>query len=328
MAGEYQKEKLILMSRYFHEHTDDEHGVTVKEIIEFLNSYDILADRKTIYSDIEALRHSGLDIVSEKKGKNVYYSLAAREFELAEVKLLVDSVQAAKFISESKSRTLIKKLESLVSKYEAKQLSRQVIISGRVKAQNETVLYSVDSIHAAISNDVQIEFQYFQWNTKKEPELRHGGQWYHVSPWALLWDDEYYYMVGFDNESGKIKHYRVDKMLRITLTEEKREGREVFNEMNIPEYSKGLFGMFTGEEMPVTLLCTNDMVAAIIDRFGTEVPVVKVDDEHCRVTVTVTSSVQFIGWVVGLGKGVRIEKPQALVDQMKETVQRLSEQYI
>ncbi len=158
----------------------------------------------------------------------------------------MDSVQSAKFISASKSRDLIKKLEGLVSKYDATHLHRQVLISGRVKSMNESIYYTVDQLHEAIRSNRQVRFQYFNWNVKKDPELRHDGAWYQVSPWSLLWDDEYYYLVGYDSADEKIKHYRVDKMVKLSVTEERREGREAFQDFNTAKYSKSIFGMFGG----------------------------------------------------------------------------------
>lgn len=325
--GNNQKLKLLYMAKLFSEKTDEEHGLTVQEIISLLNQYEINADRKTLYLDFEELRHFGIDIVSEQIGRNVYYRLASREFELPELKLLVDSVQASKFITEGKSRELIKKLESLVSSHEAKQLQRQVILSGRVKTMNESIYYSVDTIHSAINNDCKIKFQYFQWNVKKEMELRRNGEWYQISPWALIWDDEYYYLVGFDSEAGIMKHYRVDKMLKIDLVEEKREGKELYAKMDLPKYSKGLFGMFGGETTSVTLLCENSMAGAIIDRFGKELSLVSVDSEHFRVNVAVSASEQFLGWIIGLGDAVEVIGPDSVVEKMQQRLTQLNARY-
>ena len=323
-----QKLKLLYMARIFHEHTDEEHGLSVREIISLLSSYEVNADRKTIYLDIEELRRFGMDIVSSQQGRNVYYHLVSRNFELPELKLLVDSVQSSKFITERKSRELIRKLESLVSKYDAKQLHRQVILSGRVKTMNESIYYSVDKIHAAINEDRQISFHYFQWNAEKKMDLRRGGALYHISPWSLIWDDEYYYLIGYDPESGLMKHYRVDKMLHLEVTENRREGKEIFKKMDLPKYSKGLFGMYGGETVAVTLLCENNMAAPIIDRFGKEITLTPIDKDHFLTRVTVCASEQFLGWVIALGKGVRIVGPDRVVDAMKDEVRRLTEQYL
>jgi predicted DNA-binding transcriptional regulator YafY len=325
--GSNQKLKLLHLAKIFFTHTDDLHGLTVPDMIHHLAGCDIAADRKTIYADLNELRQFGLDIVDKKEGRNTYYRLASRDFELAELKLLVDLVQSSKFLTERKSRQLIKKLEGLGSVYDAKQLHRQVILTGRVKTINETIYYSVDTLHAAIEKDSEIQFQYYQWNTKKEQALRHGGAYYIVSPWALLWDEEYYYLIGYDAESGKTKHYRVDKMLHITLTNNKRQGREIFETRDLPKYSRGLFGMFGGEEETVTLRCENWMAGAIIDRFGKDITLFPVDDAHFSVHVQVSVSPQFLGWVFALGSGVKITAPPTTVEAMRREAERLTEQY-
>ena len=172
-----------------------------------------------------------------------------RDFEIAELKLLVDAVQSSKFITESKSNKLIKKIEGLASNNEAKSLHRQVYVANRIKTTNESVYYNVDDIQKAISENHKVSFQYFQWNPNKEKELRHNGMRYEISPWALTWDDENYYMVGYDSKEAKIKHYRVDKMLKIEImADSKREGKALFKDMDMAVYSKKIFGMFGGVE--------------------------------------------------------------------------------
>ena len=260
MAGNNQKLKLLYLIKIFTEDTDDQHALTLPQIAEKLDAYGVSAERKTLYQDFELLRDFGFDIIGQQARRNFYYHMGNRRFELPELKLLVDSVQSAKFITDKKSNALIKKLEGMVSKYEARKLQRQVIISGRIKAMNESIYYNVDKLHEAIGTDRQIRFKYFRWNIKKEMELRKDGAWYQVSPWALMWDDENYYLVGYDAEDGKIKHYRVDKMWRISVADRKREGKEQFKAFNMPRYTKSLFGMFGGEEVKVTLEAENGMV--------------------------------------------------------------------
>lgn len=239
----------------------------------------------------------------------------------------MDSVQSAKFISASKSRDLIKKLEGLVSKYDATHLHRQVLISGRVKSMNESIYYTVDQLHEAIRSNRQVRFQYFNWNVKKDPELRHDGAWYQVSPWSLLWDDEYYYLVGYDSADEKIKHYRVDKMVKLSVTEERREGREAFQDFNTAKYSKSIFGMFGGEERTVTIEGENNMVGTIIDRFGRDITVSPLGEDRFTAQLTVVPSRHFLGWIFALGAGVRITAPEDVVQQMREEAKRLTEQY-
>ena len=212
------------------ENTDDEHYITMPEIMEELGKYEVTADRKTIYADLRDLSVLGIEVEGEPIGNRYHYRVVNRPFELPELKLLVDSIQSSKFITEKKTNTLIKKLEKLVSKYDAQRLQRQVYVSGRIKTMNESIYYTVDAIHNAISENKKIKFQYFQWNVKKEMELRHGGAWYHISPWGLSWDDENYYMIGYDAEAQLIKHYRVDKMLHIRMSDESREGKRTLQE--------------------------------------------------------------------------------------------------
>lgn len=324
----HQKLKLLYLKKILSEETDDRHSLTAQEIISRLKEYDISAERKALYRDMEELKAFGLDIISEKAGRNVYYHLGCRTFELPELKLLVDSVQSAKFITEKKSVTLIRKLEGLVSKYEAKCLQRQVVISGRVKAINETIYYNVDRLHEAINSDRQIRFQYFQWTVKKEMKLRRDGAWYLVSPWCLMWDDENYYMVAYDSSERMIKHYRIDKMLNISIMPEAREGQDAFQESDMASYARSVFGMFGGELMRVTFECENSMAGILIDRFGKDIPISPVDEEHFSAWADVAVSRQFIGWVIALGKGIRITAPECVVEKMREETRRLSEQYL
>ena len=326
-AGDNQKLKMLYLLKIFSEETDDLHPLTMPEIISKLAAYGVNANRKTLYLDFEELRNFGVDIISNKVGHDCYYNIGSRDFELPELKLLVDSVQSSKFITDRKSTELIKKLESLVSKYEGKQLQRQVVISGRVKAMNESIYYNVDKLHEAIGSGCQIRFKYFQWNVNKQMELRKDGAWYQVSPWALMWDDENYYLVAYDATDGKIKHYRVDKMLSISVTKEKRLGQEQFKRFDMPRYTKSLFGMYGGEIVKVMLEARNDMVGVIIDRFGKDILIAPVDSERFRVNVDVSMSNQFLGWIMAVGDGVKIVGPAAVVEKMREEVRRLAEQY-
>lgn len=321
------KMKMLHLIRIFSQETDDEHALTLQEIIARLAAVNITADRKTLYTDFEDLRQFGFDIIAQQRDRTTYYHLGERDFELPELKLLVDSVQAAKFITTRKSRELIRKLERYASIYQAAQLNRQVYIAGRVKAMNESIYYNIDRLHSAINAGVQIRFQYGQWNLNKEMELRRGGEWYQVSPWALTWDDEKYYLVAYDADADMIKHYRVDKMLRIKALDEHRQGQKAFVAFDMALYSKSVFGMFTGEETTVTLEAENHMAGVIIDRFGKDISITPVSDTRFQATVNVIASPQFIGWIVALGKSIRIVAPDALVKRMREEIHRLSEQY-
>ena len=321
------KLKMLHLVRIFQQETDDEHALTLQQIIDRLNAVGITADRKTLYADFEDLRQYGLDIIAQQRNHTTYYHLGERDFELPELKLLVDSVQAAKFITTRKSRELIRKLERHTSVYQAAQLHRQVYITGRVKAMNESIYYNIDRLHCAINTGVQIRFQYSQWNLDKELELRRDGDWYQVSPWALIWNNEKYYLVAYDANANMIKHYRVDKMLRIKALDEPRQGQKAFEAFDMAIYSKSVFGMFAGEETTVTLEVENPMVGVIIDRFGKDINLAPVSDTHFQATVNVIVSPQFLGWIIALGRSIRIVAPDTLVERMREEIHRLSEQY-
>ena len=319
-----QKLKLMYLIKLFEERTDVSHGLSMTDIIEALSEEGITAERKSIYADISALNEFGFDIVKDNEGKACVYKLVERDFEIAELKLLVDAVQSSKFITESKSNKLIKKIEGLASNNEAKSLHRQVYVANRIKTTNESVYYNVDDIQKAISENHKVSFQYFQWNPNKEKELRHNGMRYEISPWALTWDDENYYMVGYDSKERKIKHYRVDKMLKIEImADSKREGKALFKDMDMAVYSKKIFGMFGGVEETVVLECKNGISGVIIDRFGTEVDIIKRATDSFTVRVNVQISPQFLGWVFSLGENIKIISPDSVIKRMRDEITRI-----
>ena len=325
--GTNQKFKLYRLAQIMLEKTDDDHYITMPEILSSLEAYGVTADRKSIYNDLRDLEVLGIEVEGEPVGGRYHYHVLNRPFELPELKLLVDAIQSSKFITERKTNALIKKLEQLVSQYEAVKLQRQVYVSGRIKTMNESIYYTVDAIHNAISENKKIRFQYYQWNVKKEMELRHGGAFYHISPWGLSWDDENYYLVGYDSESDTLKHYRVDKMLHIQMSDEKREGQEYFERLNMADYAKKSFGMFGGKEQKVKLLVKNELAGVMIDRFGKDIMMIPKEEKYFTVNVDVHISNQFLGWVFSLGDGVKIISPDEVVEQMKQEVERLQQQY-
>ena len=323
-----QKLKLIYLAKLMQEKTDDEHGLTMPEIIHELDLCGIKAERKSIYDDFEALSTIGMDIEKETSGGKTFYYLASRDFELPELKLLVDAVQGSKFITRKKSETLIRKIEGLASIYEAKKLARNVHVANRIKTMNESIYYTVDDIHTAINGDRQISFQYFKWNEKGERELKRDGKVYKVSPWALTWDDENYYLVAFDAEAGIIKHYRVDKMLKMEVLDERREGAEHFKNFDMALYSKKTFGMYSGKDEYVTLRCKNNTADPIIDRFGHDVLMRPVPREDCfDVTVKVAVSPLFLTWIMNFGGDIKIIAPESVAAQEIELAKKIIAAY-
>ena len=324
--GKDQKLKLYRLAKIMVEKTDDDHMLDMGEIRAELEKYDITADRKSLYDDFRALEIMGIIVEGEKVGRNYYYHVVEKPFEIAETKLLVDAIQASKFITEKKSRQLIKKLTANVSEYEARELNRQVVVNGRIKTMNESIYYNVDEIHHAITENKMIRFEYLKWNLDKELVPRKDRS-YVVSPWARTWDDENYYMIGYDSEEEKIKHYRVDKMRGITMTDTRRDGRKVFEAFDMAAYSKESFGMYGGEERSLHIKFRDSLVGVMIDRFGKDIPIHPSKEKGFSEThVNVAVSNQFFGWMFALGTDVEIVSPEDIreryLKEMKEIVDK------
>lgn len=320
--GANQKFKFTYLMKIMQAKTDDEHSITMPQIMEELERYDVTAERKSIYADLADMTDKfGIEVIKEQIGRETYYHVGSREFELAEVKLLIDAIQSSKFITQTKSRELIAKIKNFVSEHQAKQLQRQVYINDRVKTMNESVYYNVDYIHTAINENKKIKFKYYRWDVNKKLVPRHDGDWFIVSPWALTWDDENYYMVAFDDLDKQIKHYRVDKMMKISIEEEKRSGKDEFKNFDMAEYSKSTFGMYQGKKTLVKIVFANHMVGVFIDRFGKDITIRKIDDEHCEINVNVNVSPQFFGWIFSLGKDVKVVGPSEVVEEMQKEAQ-------
>ena len=323
----YQKLKPLYIMNYLLQNTDEDHPVTVNQIISYLDSQGISAERKSIYSDIEALQYFGLDIVQSGSGRSCGYYIAHRTFELPELKLLVDSVQSSKFITHRKTATLIRKIERLASVHEAQLLNRQVFVKNRIKTMNESIYYNVDEIHNGISKNKKIRFLYFEYNVQKERQYRRNGEYYVVSPFALTWDDENYYMVAYDSDAAMIKHYRVDKMEKISILEEDRDGLEAYQALDMAIYARKTFGMFTGKEEHVVLRFENHLVGAVLDRLGRDVFIVPDGPDHFTVRTDVIVSPQFFAWVTGFGTSAQVIGPGQVVEAMKDHICAVAGQY-
>ena len=294
--------------------------LTVNELISRLADYGVNAERKTIYDDIESLRRFGLDIVMERSKSYGYY-VAGREFELPELKLLADAVQASKFITEKKSLELIRKLESLVSKYDAGKLQRQVFIQNRIKSMNESIYYNVDALHEAIAEGKKISFKYFDYNVQKKQVFRREGAAYTVSPAALTWNEENYYLIAYSAERKGITHFRVDRMSGVEKLEEQRDAEAVG--FNLAEYSRKVFGMFGGEESDVKLRVNNQVIGAVVDRFGKDTIMVPDGGSHFTVSVRVAISPVFFGWLFQFGELCQVLSPQSLKDELRRRAEEL-----
>ena len=318
--GQNQKLKTLYLLKFLTENTDENHPLTMTQLLEMLAQVGIHAERKSVYDDLEALRQFGADVETTSDRATGYY-IGERPFEMPELKLLVDAVQSSKFITTKKSVQLIRKIEQLASRHEATQLQRQVFVQNRIKTMNESIYYNVDLIHAAISGNRQIRFHYFNWNVQGERVLRRDGAFYTASPWALTWDDENYYMVAYDADLHGIKHYRVDKMLHIQPLDAPRDGEDVFHQFDTAVYSQKIFGMYGGEEKYVTLRCDPSLAGVIIDRFGRDTKRIAQGDTF-TVTVRVFESPTFLSWVMGFGSRMEILQPAST----REAAGRLAEE--
>lgn len=323
--SEGQKLKILYILQMLEEYTDEAHPMTTAEIISRLDAEGITCERKTVYSDIARLVDFGYDIITVSNRRGGGYYLASREFELAELKLLVDVVQSSRFITPKKSRELIKKLEKIAGKHDAGKLQRQVYVVGRIKTENESIYYNVDNIHRAIQEDKQLAFTYLEWNLKKKLVPR--GERRIVSPWALIWREENYYLAAIDARDGVLKHYRVDKMGSVEVLKQKREGLDKFAKLELTDYTNQTFGMFSGAEETVTLCFPNRLVGVVLDRFGREVDIRPTGEESFLARVKVAVSGQFFGWLAGIGPEAEITAPERTREQYKEWLAKILERY-
>ena len=318
--AETQRLKLLYLYDYFHRCTDEDHPASIAALQAYLNTLQIPAERKTLYTDRQLLQEFGLDLVRVREGHHFSYYLGSRAFELPEVRLLVDAVQSSRFLTEKKSAALIRKLAQLSSEHQAGLLERQVVVAGRVKTMDESIYYAVDAIQSAIAADCCIRFDYTEWGPDKQRHKR--GPSRIATPWALVWHEEYYYLIAYTQAHG-ITHYRVDKMAGVTVLDEPRRGKEQFADLDLPAYLKKHFQMFGGPEYRVTLRCTSDLESAMRERFGASPIFVPEGKEHFHFDVPVCVSDQFYGWVCGFGGKIEVVSPAEVRDGLRALNERL-----
>ncbi len=320
-----QKLKLYYVIEILKKYTDEAHTITIAGVIERLAELGIKAERKSIYRDFEAMEELGYEII-QLHNKQFSYYLANREFETAELRMLVDAVQSSRFITKKKSNELIRKLEGLTTVYNAQVLDSQVFVTNRIKASNESIYYNVDRIHSAIQENSKISFTYFDWDVNKRKVFRRDGERYNVSPWMLIWDNENYYLIAYESETKQIKHYRVDRMMSIEITEARREGRRAFSDVDVAEYSKKFFGMYNGDIVSVELSCAREMTNAVVDKFGADVKMEPAPDgESFRVRAEVAVSPVFLSWVFMFGGQIKIISPESVAEELKAMAKNFTE---
>lgn len=321
-----QKLKILYLMKFLQEKTDREHPVSVKDIIQTMEAYGISVERKTVYDDIETLRTFGMKIGS-RRGKPAGFYLEERTFELPELKFLMDAVQSSKFITEKQSAALVRKLEDLASVHEAKKLKSQVFLMPGIKTLNEEIYTNIEMIYDAISANRQISFRYYQWTLSRELKPKRGGERYRVSPGKLLWNNDNYYLMGLDESSGIVKHYRVDKMMDVAVEEEKRSGESVFRDFDMGRFSAETFGMFDGKETILKIRFSNELVGVVLDRFGKKAVLQRSDDTHFFLQTHIRVSGQFFGWLTGLGPGAEIVSPEKVRKEYKSFLTKILKTY-
>ncbi len=312
-SGALLRLKIIYLYKILTEQTDEQHGLTMNELIERLDAYGISAARKALYEDIDALKLFGLDIVGGN-GRNADYRVVSREFELPELKLLTDAVCSAKFLTEKKSRELADKLTALCSRYQARELKRQVYVSGRTKTSNEKVYINVDAINRAITEHKQIRFRCFDYDLNKRKVYRDGERI--CSPYSLVWDDEKYYMVAFYEKRKALNNFRIDRMESIEILD--IPARPLPKGFSLPEYMNSTFSMFSGDDRDVKLLFDKSFVNVALDRFGKDIKLVPYDDEHFTIHARVKIGAPFFGWLFGFGGKIRLLSPDDVIEQYNE----------
>ena len=321
--SENQKLKLLYLKQFFEEKTDEDHPATMADILAYLKANGVEAERKSIYTDLDALADFGMDVRKDERGKS--YQWLDRTFELPEVKMIIDSVASSKFLTEKKSEAIIKKLGTLVSEHQRKELRRQVHVLGRAKTMNNSVLINADAVHAAIAANTTLKFKYFHYNLRLEREYSKKGEPYEVSPWALLYDNDNYYLLAYID--GEFRTFRVDRMANVEQGIKDREGFEEFEKIDMGAQTKSTFGMYSGKEEWVEMVFQNRMIDTVIDKFGKDIRLTKVDDQHFRITVPVAVSPQFFAWVFGLGNYATITGPKEVVEQMKDMLGKVEKRY-
>ena len=323
--SEKQKQKLFRILEMLMRESDDVRGLSINDIRERLEEFGIKAERKGIYDDFAVLGELGFP-VTMLSTRPPQYTLENRIFELAELKLLVDAVESSKFITTKKSREIIAKLESFAGAHQSRELSRQVYVEDRVKTQNNASLYSIDAIHEAINEKKKLSFKYFYYDIDKNKVLRNGGEPYIVTPLALLWNDENYYLVALDEKADAIKNFRVDKMQNTKLLGEfaKRDDR-VLN-FNPADYSRKIFGMYGGKEELVTLECKEKLAGVMIDRFGIEPTFIKTNFGF-KFTIRLLVSPTFFAWALGFGSDLRILAPLNVRQELKDMLSEITKNY-
>lgn len=312
MGNQLSKRRLLMLLKLLYSKTDEDHHLSTAEIVDYFRSQDIVTDRRTVKVDIDLLIDIGHDIVVVKSTQNKFF-IGNRLFEVPEVKLLIDAVYASKSITKSKSENLIEKLSSLLSEDQSNKLRKNLVISEQIKPMNEVIYYSVDIINRAIADNKQISFKYYEYTPEKKKVLKHCGYLYSFSPYALLWNEDHYYAIGYSEKYEKVTSFRADRMCEVRICN--ADAIAPPTTFNIASYSNEVFDMFSGCDSVVALKCENDLMKVIVDRFGEDVETRSIDEKHFCVTTTVSVSPTFFGWVFQFAGKIEIISPNEVIEE-------------
>lgn len=318
------KPRILYLLKILQQYTDEEHPLSTNQLIDMLNEkYGISAHRTTLYKDIAALQEFGIDVVIIHSTQCKYF-IGSRKFELPELKLLVDAVESSKFITAKKSKTLIEKIHTLTSEEQIAKLKRNNYVAGRVKPDNEMIYYIVDTVNDAINEGKKISFQYYEYTGLKKKVLRNKGEVYTISPYHLIWNDDFYYVIGYSDKKKKIVTFRVD---RITAPPEilSADAVPVPTDFDIAEFTRQVFFMYDGENVMIDLRCDNSLMKTMIDRFGEDVTTLAYDMTSFRLQTEVSASPTFFGWVFGFGGKVQILAPGNIKEQYRQMIVQANE---
>ena len=314
-----KQNRTLLVLQYIWEHSDEDHQVTAKDIITFLEENGISATSRTVKADVDQLIAFGVDIEINHSTQNRFY-MYERNFELAEIKLLIDAVQSARFITDNKSKRLIKKLSAFASEHQQNELKRQLYVDKRIKTENDSGYYSVDSLHTAIQGKKKVTFKYMEFAPDKTKKEKHDGQVYVFSPYALVWNDDCYYAIGYSEapNHNKVVKFRVDRMKTLTVTDKSAVRKP--KDFDVEDYFSQIFSMYDGPECDVDILCENDMMKHVIDQFGEKVKTNIVDNNHFLASVRVSLSPTFYAWVFSFAGKMIIKNPKEAIDGFKKMI--------
>lgn len=327
MAGKpNSKLKLLYLLDILWHYSDEDHVLTAKQLCEKLEDYGVQAERKSIYTDIATLSQFGLDIINAKSPRRGFF-MASRQYEIAEVRLLIDAVQAANFISNKKTIALKDKLYRLVSRSQAEDMESQVFIENKLKCDNEEMYYIIDTINKAIRQGMQIEFSYKKRKLTRKMTTSNEEKKFLVNPYALVWINDRYYLICNNPKYDNLMHTRLDRMKKIEILDEKArsfaEVSEYKHVFDATDYASKMFNMYSGEVNQIELRCSNSIIDEILDRFGSEMPLKADGDEHFIIKVQAAMSEGLVSWLLQYGAAIKVQSPMTLANEVKENAARV-----